>query len=96
MYLYALLVVLFIAVLYNYNGVIELRKLIERNFLISLDAVKDGDVLKCIDSRKIFRIESGKRRWYSSADAYKNEGYPSYKMIACPDINKIPEGEHIQ
>ena len=53
--------------------------------------VKNGEVIRCYATGKVFKVEHGKKRWYSW-DAYVAAGKPRFVMKNCSSVSAIPDG----
>jgi hypothetical protein len=56
--------------------------------------VVEGDNIECPGGGKFYKIENGKKRWYSW-DAFVKYGQPQRKVISCDALNSIPEGANM-
>jgi hypothetical protein len=55
------------------------------------EGLKEGDVVACHGSPAIFKIENGKKRFYSW-NAYAAAGQPVPKRISCAGLDRVPKG----
>lgn len=56
--------------------------------------IKEGDVIQCPGNAGIFKVEGGKKRWYSW-NAYVAAGQPVPKVVSCDALNKVPNGANV-
>ncbi len=56
--------------------------------------INNGDVVICPSNSAIYKIDNGKKRWYSW-EAYAGAGQPARKTVACDALDKIPNGPNM-
>ncbi len=54
--------------------------------------VSEGDNITCEGRGKFYKVQNGKKRWYSF-DAYNKAGTPTLKFVTCTVLDSIPTGE---
>jgi len=64
-----------------------------RNLEEVVPGVYEGDNIKCISSRKIFKIENGCKRQYKTQEVFCKYGKPKCKMVECRYVQTIKEGQ---
>ncbi len=53
--------------------------------------VSEGDNITCEGRGKFYKVQDGKKRWYSF-DAYNKAGTPTLKFVTCTVLDSIPDG----
>lgn len=55
------------------------------------NGVSNGEVIRCIATGKVFKVENGQKRWYSW-DAYVRAGKPKFVEKNCSIVSALPNG----